>query len=480
MSTEEDKYKEYLINSYSDSPDDRRHIIKYGYPEFNNYYRDCEMDTKRWWVNNIKSNWNIIDAGANVGVYTMLFIEKCNKVYAIEPCKTTFELLKLNLKENLSEIELKKIDLINVALSNHMETKTDKIYHRWGSEPIIEEFKFTTIDKLVSDNKLEIHAIKIDVDSYDYEVLQGCRELLKTQHPIVIVEISIQALALRNNSKDDIMKYMNNLNYINTDVFNVENHLFIYQENVKILEEYKKNREKEEKEMKKEVTNENIKKMKLDDKDYLQLAFNSDGYVMNEVKHLIKHANLKYGIETGTYSGSTSVFLSDHLSLVHTIEINNENYNRSERNFQILDKNNIILHHGSSEVVFKTLLPKIKEEIGDEYILFYLDAHWNDYWPLLDELELIFQYIKDKAIIIIDDFQVPNRNFGFDSYKGQPANFEYVKNKLDKIYSNGYTYWYNGFCKPILSYKNTAGKLYVVPNSIKIDWIENGYSNLNV
>jgi FkbM family methyltransferase len=425
------------LNSYSDLTNGDKAIIKYGYSEFSDYYHGCEPTSKKWWNDNIKKEWNIIDAGANVGVYTILFGKKCNKVYAIEPCKETFDALKNNLDEN----KITNVELFNMALSNSVSTKKDKIYHRWGSSPLDEEFEFTTIDKLVEDNKIKVNAIKIDVDSYDFEVLQGCKNTLIKQNPVVVVEISILALSLRGFTKDDIFKFMENLNYKNTGVYDGENHVFEYCLPV--------------------------------DKDYLNLAFNSDGYVMKEVEKLIKHTNVKYAVETGTYKGSTTVFLSKLVPNVHSIEIDNNNYNESKSNFEKLKIDNIVLHKGSSEEVFKTLLPKLKEEAKDEYIFFYLDAHWNDYWPLLDELELISKFFNNKAIIVIDDFQIPNRDYGFDSYKGQPNNFEYVKNKIEQVYTDGYTYWYNGKCEPILSYKHTAGKLYVVPKSIRIDWLVN-------
>src|SRR5262245_36732941 len=43
------------------------------YPEFASYYPECELQTKRWFVENVKSDWTIFDAGANVGYYSILF-----------------------------------------------------------------------------------------------------------------------------------------------------------------------------------------------------------------------------------------------------------------------------------------------------------------------------------------------------------------------------------------------------------------------
>jgi predicted O-methyltransferase YrrM len=210
------------------------------------------------------------------------------------------------------------------------------------------------------------------------------------------------------------------------------------------------------------------------------LPFNSDFYVMYEVKYLIDQVNIKYGIETGTYKGSTSLFLSQVLSKVYTVEINDNYFNEAKNNFEKLKLNNIHQYKGSSDKVFETLLPIVKKELDEnkeKYVLFYLDAHWNDYWPLLDELDLISKYFSDRAIIIIDDIQVPNKPFGFDYYKNQPNNFDFVKDKVEKVYPSGYTYWYNSKCL-LLSHTATAGKLYIVPKEVNINWIDGHYSKL--
>jgi hypothetical protein len=64
-------------------------------------------------------------------------------------------------------------------------------------------------------------------------------------------------------------------------------------------------------------------------------------------------------------------------------------------------------------------------QLGDRP-LFYLDAHWYDYWPLCDEIRLISNHLHE-AIIIIDDFEVPGRNdCSFDVYKSDSdPNVEY-------------------------------------------------------
>ena len=42
----------------------------------------------------------VVDVGANIGYYTLQMAQRAKKVYAIEPYKECFEILKKNVKEN--------------------------------------------------------------------------------------------------------------------------------------------------------------------------------------------------------------------------------------------------------------------------------------------------------------------------------------------------------------------------------------------
>ncbi len=53
-------------------------------------------------------------------------------------------------------------------------------------------------------------------------------------------------------------------------------------------------------------------------------------------------------------------------------------------------------------------IPAVKGKVGDLPLLF-LDAHWQDYWPLLDELKAIQEHYS-KAVVIVHDFRVPGRD----------------------------------------------------------------------
>ena len=56
-------------------------------------------------------------------------------------------------------------------------------------------------------------------------------------------------------------------------------------------------------------------------------------------------------------------------------------------------------------------------------ILFYLDAHSDDDYPLQDEIKYIVENYKN-FILLIDDFQVPEDDgYGYDSYRGKKIEY---------------------------------------------------------
>jgi hypothetical protein len=99
--------------------------------------------------------------------------------------------------------------------------------------------------------------------------------------------------------------------------------------------------------------------------------------------------------------------------------------------------------------------------------MFFLDAHWNTYCPILDELEVIYQNDKSDSIIVIHDFLSPNTQLGYMTVPlnnsvdgGPPLDYEYIKDKLSKIYKDKYVYYYN---KESDGYPPT-GVIFIVPS----------------
>ena len=180
-------------------------------------------------------------------------------------------------------------------------------------------------------------------------------------------------------------------------------------------------------------------------------AFNGDRYVLHEVKKIIKKYNVSNIFETGTYLGATTKELSDIVDNVYTVECHSDYFNKSK--VFLKECKNVHMHFGSSPEVMDKVLPTLQGRT-----LFFLDAHWYNYCPLIDEIKTIKKHQKTDSILIVHDFKVPGKDFGFDSYNGQDYEYFWVEPHLKDLYDNQFDYYYNDIAESA-----NRGVLYVFP-----------------
>jgi predicted O-methyltransferase YrrM len=162
-----------------------------------------------------------------------------------------------------------------------------------------------------------------------------------------------------------------------------------------------------------------------------QLAFNGAPEVGAFLTYLKKTYNITTAVETGTFLGNTTVFLSLLFDDVYTIEVVENTYQSTANQLKVFPNIQCLL--GSSEKVLAELLPNLKEKRA----LFYLDAHWEKHWPLREELKEIAKTHYDNCVIMIDDFKVPGRkDIPFDKYKGNECSIDYIREELKLVFSD--------------------------------------------
>ena len=144
----------------------------------------------------------VVDVGANIGYYTLQMALKTNKVYAIEPDKECFEILKKNVKEN----NLKNVVLINKAASDKKEKKflvrdeknqgNSKIqstpnpsFNKEGDTNKRDLIMAETLDNILI-NEQKISLIKIDTQGFEPKVIEGARKIIKRDEPTLFLEYS--------------------------------------------------------------------------------------------------------------------------------------------------------------------------------------------------------------------------------------------------------------------------------------------------
>lgn len=185
--------------------------------------------------------------------------------------------------------------------------------------------------------------------------------------------------------------------------------------------------------------------------------FSSDPLNHAEVARLIGKWSVEAAMETGTYHGHTTLALSFLCEFVVTAELDPLKAATAETLFQSAGRHNIRLIRKSS----LDAIAEVRDELKNHRSLYYLDAHWNDYWPLLDELKAIASITGPKPVIVIHDFQVPGHpDLSFDTYKGVSLNLDYVSLALDEIYQGRNSIHYNA-----LAFGSRRGVLYVEPEN---------------
>lgn len=189
-------------------------------------------------------------------------------------------------------------------------------------------------------------------------------------------------------------------------------------------------------------------------------AFNGNPQCGVFIQNLMLNLDIQACIETGTYKGGSTLWFAKLLPEVHTIEINEDLYRENQTTFKGLQS--IRAHLGNSPKVMDVIL---KDWDPERSVLFYLDAHWHDYWPILDELLAISRSsCRNNCVIVIDDFQIPGRpDIPYDSYNGQALNFHFVEASLRKAIPDLHYEYY----APPPSMKGHRGRLVAYPRSWK-------------
>ena len=136
----------------------------------------------------IKPGTLTVDVGGNSG-YQTYFHANYNNVVTYEPVPELFKVLSTNLKG----LE-KKVTLINKAVTN--ENKNVQLFvdvnrlSMTSQVPLVESQEITVPGvALDNENLSNVGFIKIDVEGYELDVLEGASKLIERDRPTMMVEI---------------------------------------------------------------------------------------------------------------------------------------------------------------------------------------------------------------------------------------------------------------------------------------------------
>jgi hypothetical protein len=148
---------------------------------------------------------------------------------------------------------------------------------------------------------------------------------------------------------------------------------------------------------------------------------------------IMKQIRFQAIVETGTFLGTTTEYFAQCGLPVYTVEIHPRAYGYASLRFR-KRRHQIHAYEGDSPNFLNDLVRN--PDFPKSNVFFYLDAHVQDSSrfhkaPLVEELEIIFTNWTG-AVVMIDDFQVPGTDYGFDDWGPDKslnlARFEPIKN----------------------------------------------------
>lgn len=122
------------------------------------------------------------------------------------------------------------------------------------------------------------------------------------------------------------------------------------------------------------------------------------------IKDYAKKSAIEIFVETGTYTGSTTMSVKNIFSKIYSIELDEALFNKARAKFAIYP--HIHIFQGDSSKVLPSVLSTIEKPA-----LFWLDGHYSEgitakgdlNTPILKELELILNHKIKYHVILIDD-----------------------------------------------------------------------------
>lgn len=177
----------------------------------------------------VNKNSVAVDVGANIGYYTLLLAQVCKKVYAIEPESESFEILSKNVAAN----KLTNVVLIKAA-AGETEEMTDLYksnvnngdHKMWtgGGNLKTEEIFCKRLDNILL-NEPKIDLIKIDTQGWEPAVIEGAKEIVKRDRPIIFLEYSPNDYPKAGLAGRKMIKYLKS---IYKNIWTIDNWYYTY------------------------------------------------------------------------------------------------------------------------------------------------------------------------------------------------------------------------------------------------------------
>lgn len=154
-----------------------------------------EIDFLSWISKHYPNHKGIVDIGANIGNHTIFFAKFLNseQVYAFEPYPANFSTLAQNISLNHLNVLAYEIALSDkegemILYNSQSDNFGGFSLHNYSNGSSFVVKNSVPVKTLDSYNLNDITMIKIDVENHENEVLEGAKETILRNKPIIFVE----------------------------------------------------------------------------------------------------------------------------------------------------------------------------------------------------------------------------------------------------------------------------------------------------
>ncbi len=183
--------------TYTEMPNRNSISLESSRSEFSSYYTHCGMELKRWLIQNVARDWVILDYGADIGHYSLIFAQLAFEglTYALED-SPELEVLRRNLAHH-------GIDNVRTYLALHSQDR-----------PGIHD-KYIGVDEFVEDEVFaRLDCIRFNMDAFGYDALEKAGNTLSRFDPWLILDFErIPEAALSDRKILELLSWLRMSDY---------------------------------------------------------------------------------------------------------------------------------------------------------------------------------------------------------------------------------------------------------------------------
>lgn len=161
----------------------------------------------------LPSSFTYVDIGSNIGTTIWLFADKASRVLAFEPIPHLYNTIESSIRQNGTKnvlLRKKAIGERSGTIFMHNNDNSSVLTIGAGQEAI-EAIVSTLDDEMKAETRIDL--IKIDVEGFELEVLNGAKASIDKFRPKILLELHPGFIKSYGHTIYEVINFLNERNY---------------------------------------------------------------------------------------------------------------------------------------------------------------------------------------------------------------------------------------------------------------------------